>query len=80
MGLTRILDECQLMARGHLLQRSEIGRLPIKVHRQDGASARRDCGRGRGGIEREPLGIDVGKHGRRAGHHDRQRRVGGGKR
>ena len=33
-----------------------------------------------GGIERQPLGIDVGEHRPRAGHHHRQRGVGGGKR
>jgi hypothetical protein len=78
--LAAILDDRQIVPRRHLGQRFHIRRLAVQVDRHDGRGLRRNR-RGDGArIDRQTIGIDVGEHGTRAGHHDRERRVRGGQR
>ena len=77
MRLTGVFDERQLMSRGDAFERAHVGGLTVEVHRQDRPRPRCHRGRGRVGIERQAVRIDVGEHRARAGHHDRERRIGG---
>jgi hypothetical protein len=74
--LATVLDDQEAVSIGDLHQRRHVGRLTVQMHRHDGLRPRRDRGSCRGGGQRQPVGIDIGKHRPRADHHDRQRGVG----
>ena len=75
--LAAVFDDGEVVARGDLGDGAHVGRLTVEVHRHDRRSVRRH-GRGRCvRIERQAIGIDVGKNGAGARHHDRERRVRG---
>ena len=76
MRLACVFDQRQMMTGGDRFERVHVGWLSVEMHGQDRARARRDRRRRCRGIEREALGIDVGEHRARPGHHDGKRRVG----
>ena len=77
MSLGRVLDQRQVVPCGDRLERAHVSGLAVQVHRQNRLGPRGDCGLGGPRIEREPRRIDVGEHRASAGHHDRERRIGG---
>ncbi len=77
MRLGAILDDACAVPAGKSEDRVEIGRLPIKVHRDDGGDTPgRGCesARERGGIERHGAGLDIDKQRPRARKLDRRHR------
>ncbi len=64
--LRRILNHPQVVALGKRAQFRHRRELPVKVHRNDGARSRRNLRLHGSRIERESIGLDVGKHRRRA--------------
>jgi hypothetical protein len=70
--LARVLEDGQVVAAGDRGQRRHVRGLPVEVHRHDCRGARRDGRERRVRRHRQAFWIDVGEHGRRARHHDRQ--------
>ena len=66
VALRAILDEAQPVPAGEILERRQIGRLAIEMHREDrgGPAGRRVAQRRRqrGGVHREAAGRDVDQH------------------
>ena len=71
MRLRRVGHQRRADAVGDPLQGRQIGGLPEQVHRRERARAQADRVGGRGGIEGEDLGVDVGQHRHAAGEHHR---------
>ena len=63
MRLRAILHHPELVPARDRHDRIHVGRLPVKMHRNDADGARRDRGLDRSGIDREGLAIGVGEHG-----------------
>ena len=72
VGLAAVLDHREVMPRRNPFDRSHVGGLAVEMNRHDragpGSYGRNDAFR----VDREANRIDVGEHGTRAGHHDRQ--------
>jgi hypothetical protein len=73
LRLRGVFDEREIVSRADGLERAHVGRLPVKVHRQECAGARRDRGFNGAGIERQSFRIDIREHGPRACHHHGER-------
>ncbi len=75
--LGAILDDARAVPAGESEDRVEIGRLAVKMHRDDGGDAPgrgRKSARERGGIERHGAGLDIDEERPRARKLDRRHR------
>ena len=77
MRLAAIFDERESLAAGERREGRHIRGLAVQVHRQQRRRPARDRLLGSSRVQREPLGIDVGKHRASARHDNRDRRVRG---
>ncbi len=76
MRLTAILDDGKRVPGCDPLDRRHVGGLSVQMNGQNGARPRRHGALDRVGIDRQPPGVDVGKHRASAGHHDREGGIG----
>ncbi len=72
MRLARVLEQDEAVCARNRVEPRHVGRLSVEVHGQERGRARRDRGFDRRRIDRQPVRIDVGEDGRRAGHADGQ--------
>jgi len=70
VGLGGVLEDGQAVALGERDEGAHRGRVPVQVHGDDRRGAWRDRGGGRGGVEAEGDGVDVGEYRGRAGQGD----------
>ena len=77
MRLAAVFDQRDPLAVRERREGCHICRLTVQVHRQEGRCSAGDGLLGSRRVQREPLGIDIGKHRMSARHHNRNCRVGG---